>query len=93
MSQVPRYKDIPIGLDALIRPQRYTGSWRSFRPIVDGEKCTKCGLCVIYCPDASIEMTNEGVEFDYDYCKGCGICANECPVDAISMVREEEQGE
>ena len=91
MSSGLTYRDIPVGLRALGRPQRYTGSWSIFRPVVDKEKCTKCGLCVIYCPEASVEMTDAGITVDYNFCKGCGICANECPVNAITMEREEEE--
>ncbi len=90
MSGKITYRDIPIGMGAQVRGQRHTGSWSIFRPSIDMDKCTKCGLCVIYCPEASIEMKDERVEVDYDYCKGCGICGNECPADAITMVREEE---
>ena len=32
-----------------------TGSWRSHRPVVDAQKCTKCQLCWIYCPEATID--------------------------------------
>ncbi len=92
MSSKIKYEDIPIGLAVSVRTQRHTGDWRSFMPIVDNEKCTKCGLCVIYCPEACIEMTDAGIKFDTDYCKGCGICDNECPVDAINMQREELAG-
>ena len=90
MSSGPTYRDIPIGSRAQLRPQRYTGSWSIFRPVVDKETCTKCGTCVIYCPEASITMMDDGVDIDYNFCKGCGICANECPVTALSMEREEE---
>ena len=31
-----------------------TGSWRSMRPVVDADKCTKCAQCWMYCPDAAI---------------------------------------
>ncbi|MEM3797866.1 MAG: pyruvate synthase subunit PorD [Candidatus Bathyarchaeia archaeon] len=68
-----------------------TGSWRTFRPIVNYSKCTRCIFCWIYCPDAAItRREDDSPEIDYDYCKGCGICANECPVKAITMKREEE---
>ena len=68
-----------------------TGDWRSDRPVLDKEKCNKCGLCWLYCPDDSWKLNEEGY-FDLNdyYCKGCGICAVECPRDAIKMVEEEE---
>ncbi len=65
---------------------------RSFAPKVDDEKCIKCGLCQLYCPESTVMLTPEKkVIFDYRFCKGCGVCANECPVAAISMVKEGEQ--
>ena len=61
-----------------------TGSWRTFKPILDKEKCIDCGNCVLFCPEGCI---NQEYDIDYDYCKGCGICAEECPVEAIKMER------
>ena len=68
-----------------------TGDWRSNRPILDMEKCNKCGLCWLYCPEPAWDLRDDGY-FDLNlyYCKGCGICAVECPRDAIKMVEEEE---
>ena len=68
-----------------------TGSWRSFRPVRDTEKCTDCMICWVYCPDSSI-LTSDGklTGVDHSHCKGCGICAEECPVKAIKMVDEKE---
>jgi pyruvate ferredoxin oxidoreductase delta subunit len=63
-----------------------TGAWRTFRPVIDPEKCSKCGLCSLYCPEGVI---SEDFKIDYDFCKGCGICENECPKKAIRMEREE----
>ncbi len=78
---------------AISRPQKgtagETGSWRSERPVVDGDKCIHCQLCWIYCPDAAIDR--ETTEIDYTYCKGCGICAVECPVKAITMKGEADE--
>ncbi|OPY91212.1 MAG: Pyruvate synthase subunit PorD [Syntrophus sp. PtaU1.Bin208] len=62
-----------------------TGSWRLFRPVVDREKCNRCGLCVLYCPDCAM---GTDIEIDLEFCKGCGICANECPKKAIVMAPE-----
>ena len=66
-----------------------TGDWKSLAPTVDEEKCIKCGLCMIYCPEFCISENTEGFfHADLNYCKGCGICAFECPKDAISMGKE-----
>jgi pyruvate ferredoxin oxidoreductase delta subunit len=71
-----------------------TGSWRSYRPVRDAEKCTQCLICYMYCPDSSIPVENDEItQFDLDHCKGCGICAEECPVDAIDMAEEGSFGE
>jgi pyruvate ferredoxin oxidoreductase delta subunit len=88
------WQELEIGA-TLITPgnsdEYKSGDWRSIRPIVDNKKCIKCGTCYIFCPDAAIYETEEGLfEADLYYCKGCGICANECPTQAIEMVEEEE---
>ena len=71
--------------------QYETGDWRTEKPIIDLDKCNKDSLCYIYCPDAAIEMNEEGYpEVNLFYCKGCGICAMECPKKAITMIEEEE---
>lgn len=64
-----------------------TGSWRTFRSVVNREACNRCGICAMYCPDAVIDQ--DTMEIDLVYCKGCGICSNECPKKCIEMVREE----
>lgn len=62
------------------------GDWKFQKPEVDKAKCTKCGLCWLYCPTQTIYEAETHYEVDLDWCKGCGICANECPVEAIAMV-------
>ena len=77
----------PIGNDGMYILD--TASWRVLRPVLDQEKCIRCGICLSYCPVNSIHKDEEGkYEIHYDYCKGCGICANECIKDAIEMVPE-----
>lgn len=68
-----------------------TGSWRIERPVVDFNKCIKCGTCERFCPANVMEVfkdKKECVHIDYYYCKGCGICANECPTKCIDMIEE-----
>ncbi|MGC8586638.1 MAG: 4Fe-4S binding protein [Candidatus Micrarchaeia archaeon] len=66
-----------------------TGTWRVQKPIVDFEKCTRCKICIIFCPENTIDPNKDNSpNIDYDYCKGCGVCANVCPVKAITMVSE-----
>ncbi|PIU56002.1 MAG: pyruvate ferredoxin oxidoreductase [Chloroflexi bacterium CG07_land_8_20_14_0_80_51_10] len=88
------WKDIEIGnivTEAGSASTYCTGDWRSDRPILDREKCNKCGLCWLYCPEGAIDPADEGYfEVNLYYCKGCGICAVECPKDAIKMIEEEE---
>lgn len=67
-----------------------TGSWRVFKPVFDHEKCSKCGMCMLLCPEGCIEENDDLPVVDYTYCKGCGLCAKECPQDAIEMVQEEK---
>ena len=67
-----------------------TGQWRTFRPILDAEKCINCLICWKYCPEPCIELGDEHPTIDYEFCKGCGICATECPKDAITLVLEIE---
>lgn len=88
-----RWQDLEIGA-TVSEPgcsrEYKTGSWRSLRPVVNGEQCIRCGVCWLYCPDAAIDRSEEGhFEADLDYCKGCGICARECPAGCITMVIEE----
>ena len=68
--------------------QKKTGEWRTFKPVVDREKCIGCGICTWYCPDSAIEVKEDGGKkvavVDYDHCKGCLICLGECPQKAIT---------
>jgi pyruvate ferredoxin oxidoreductase gamma subunit len=68
---------------------RHTGSWRQFRPVIDRDVCTRCGLCFVHCPDGAISFDAEGYPvIDYDNCKGCMICRAECPVAGIVEEKE-----
>jgi pyruvate ferredoxin oxidoreductase delta subunit len=83
-----------LGLGCSARPgnarNNKTGSWRVFKPDFNHEKCTKCGMCRMICPEGCIAETEDGFIPDYSYCKGCGLCAAECPVGGITMEQEEK---
>lgn len=65
---------------------------RVFKPIIDEDKCKRCGICETFCPEGVIAKMDGDFHIDYRYCKGCGICSNECPFDAINIVRETGEG-
>jgi pyruvate ferredoxin oxidoreductase delta subunit len=89
------WRELPIGakiLDGGNAIEYETGSWRTFRPVVDKEKCINCMRCWLLCPDSAIYAEDEEmVGYDYAHCKGCGICKAVCPADAIEMVLETEK--
>jgi len=85
---------IILGPCALVFCSALTGTWRVVRPVVDQEKCVRCGICEKHCPtDVIITGAKEddsGVVIDYKYCKGCGICAEVCTKKAIEMIDERQ---
>ena len=90
------WKSIPIGgiIDKPATAMKYkTGSWRTFKPVIDKSKCINCLQCWIFCPDSAIKVKDgKLVEINLKHCKGCGLCAKQCPkkVNAIKMVLESE---
>jgi len=69
-----------------------TGLWRTFRPVIDYDRCKHCWwVCSTFCPDSAINVIENGVpEIDYDHCKGCMICVAQCPSHAIEAISEYE---
>ncbi len=86
------WKELPLGMvipEPATSLEFKTGSWRALKPVLDENKCIRCLLCWVHCPEPAIErLEGDRVRIDYNYCKGCGICANVCPVHAIEMVME-----
>lgn len=70
-------------------------------PIINKEKCTACGKCVVACPKQVIELAVESKAVVISChsrdkgadtkkkcqvgCIACGICVRTCPVDAIKI--------
>jgi len=88
-----KWHELTLGLylpDAGNARLNLTGSWRSIRPVWNHERCVRCGVCDMFCPDAAIRADEAGYfSANLDYCKGCGICSRECVTGAIEMVQEE----
>ena len=87
-TQERNWKEIaPAGVCSKSSTEFLTGDWKTYMPIRDLNKCTRCLLCALFCPDGAIHWypEKENIVFDYRFCKGCGICANQCPTNAITM--------
>jgi pyruvate ferredoxin oxidoreductase gamma subunit len=71
---------------------RRTGDWSLYKPVIDYDKCTKCMICFVYCPDSAITIDRSGYPVvDYNACKGCNICYTECPTKTITIARRIRQ--
>lgn len=65
----------------------WTPRWEPTFPIVDGERCTRCGICDKVCPYFAMKSTKDApAKADTALCFGCGLCESKCPVNAISGV-------
>jgi pyruvate ferredoxin oxidoreductase delta subunit len=64
---------------------------RTMRPVIDFDKCVKCTLCWIQCPDSCFDVTPDGLyDANMEACCGCGVCEAVCPAkECITMVRED----
>jgi len=65
-------------------------------PIIDYEKCTRCGKCVEYCTLGAFEFEEKDgeqrpvVKNPYNCVVLCTGCESQCPVSAISHPSKEE---
>jgi heterodisulfide reductase subunit A2 len=55
--------------------------------VVNGRKCTGCGLCVLVCPFDAVSVDSEEMVavVNEALCKGCGVCASSCRSGAVTV--------
>ena len=63
------------------RAQEENEFWSGQVAVIDGEKCTECGLCQELCYFNAIS----DFKVDPVSCEGCGFCYHACPDKAITM--------
>lgn len=58
-------------------------------PIVDKDKCTRCGLCTDLCQFKAITIMGKLIMTFTEMCHGCGGCMAICPEQAIATGKRE----
>jgi len=53
--------------------------------IVDFDKCTGCGTCIVYCPMDALKVVDGKITLNRDACGICGGCPTVCPSKAIEI--------
>ncbi len=55
--------------------------------VIDGPKCSGCGVCAALCPFKAIEMdeSERKAVVNEALCKGCGLCASSCRCGAADV--------
>ena len=71
--------DLHLLLEPVVRQKHEF--WSGQAAVIDGEKCTQCGLCPELCRFEAIKDFN----VDPVSCEGCGFCCHICPAEAITM--------
>ena len=71
--------DLHLLLEPVVRQKHQF--WSGQVAVIDGEKCTQCGLCQELCHFDAIK----DFRVDPVSCEGCGFCHRICPAEAITM--------
>jgi hypothetical protein len=53
------------------------------KPAIDVESCTGCGVCVKWCPENAITLSDNIAVIDSELCIGCGECLAMCRFDSV----------
>lgn len=65
-------------------------------PVINQEKCQRCGLCVSVCNCGALQIVeNTVIAIEVDECRWCTLCELVCPNGAITcpyeIIVEDEQ--
>jgi len=80
-------KNLSMGFASRAQKQRMHAD---AHPLLDGSKCTRCGVCVEVCPTGAAHFPGEDGEpaYDLDRCIGCAQCIGLCPETALQILWE-----
>jgi uncharacterized Fe-S center protein len=57
----------------------------TIKPQIRVDACTKCRMCIKWCPVQAISMGEDSAVIDSDKCIGCGECLTVCRFDAVKF--------
>lgn len=66
---------------------KYQKVKHSLLPIIDRDKCTTCGACIMICPTSAIRIKYEKLIVEEGNCIGCYCCIEKCPSGALYLDR------
>ncbi|HPQ60167.1 MAG TPA: DUF362 domain-containing protein [Syntrophales bacterium] len=80
-------KNLSMGFASRAQKQRMHAD---VHPVLDPEKCTRCGVCVDVCPTGAAHFSEEDgyPAYDLDLCIGCAQCIGLCPEAALRIFWE-----
>lgn len=81
--ELPKLSSLNWGLPDFLK--RLLKNTLSSKPVLERERCKKCGQCVESCPPRSLSLTEKGPAFDYGQCIRCFCCQEVCPEGAIHI--------
>lgn len=89
-----------VSEEKLSRRELFESVWpaRDVVPVIDGERCTGCGICAMDCPTKALTVSQSDEEgsyqilFQQEICDGCRICGKSCPEQCLKLnpVRKED---
>ena len=72
-------RKIPLPLVKILR------KFLRFYPQILHENCTKCGACIVACPEKIISLRADRIVIDYRRCIACFCCQEACAFSAIRV--------